>query len=464
MTPRTTGTPAPAGTPAAAVPTTAAPAAADPKTAAKAAGKAPRTTPYRVRLLAVFLVVTAVLTAAMSWLRVDRAGAETDALRDRHLPAVVALDQVAEALTEADRAAARALVSGAFPLTGPGTDYQEAVKIAGQALADARERLGGVRSAQPELRAVDGLIIEYAGLVGVAQSGGEGPLAVAGIVYASDLLHAENTGILARLGELRDAELAALRDGRDGFWTSAAATVPFRICAGAVFLVLVVGMWYLRRRFHRHVNPFLVVAMAALLALVVWDSVNASRTQHRVDEAAGAGATRVTELWQARTDVHRVVGAESLALVTRGLGQDHRADADAALRELAASQAVLASVSVPGGDVVGDIAAMRDTVAALRAQGFGPQPATDADQTPQNPATVRLLLGSDGNALTGLAVRADTAFTTAAAEARQDTEHKLAEAGSDQGLGIAVPLLGLAMVLPGAWGFWLRYREYWSGG
>ncbi|HSA52585.1 MAG TPA: hypothetical protein VLH10_21070, partial [Yinghuangia sp.] len=455
-----------AGTPATA-PTARTAGATAPASAVRKAsrtGKARRTTPQRVRLLALLFVLTVVPAAVASWVRVDRAGDEADALHDRHLPAVVALEQVAEALTEADRAAARALVSGSFPLTGPGTDYQEAVKIAGQALADARERLGESRSALPQLRAVDGLIIEYTGLVGVAQSGGEGPLAVAGIVYASDLLHAENTGILARLGELRDTELAAMRDGRDGFWTSSTATVPFWLCAGAAFVVIVVSMVYLRRRFRRHLNPPLLIALVALCVLVAWDGVNASRTQDRVNEAAGEGATRVTALWQARTDVHRVVGAESLALVTRGLGQDHRAEADKALHELGTAGVALPPTAGAGTDVGRDIAAMRDTVATLRARGFGPAPDDDADQTPQDPETVSLLLGNDATALTGLAVRADTALTSAAADVRQDTERKLAEAGSDQGLGTAVPLLAVLMVGAGAWGYWRRFDEYRSGG
>lgn len=416
----------------------------------------PRTTPQRLRLLAMLLVPAIALVAASTWIRVARAGDDADAIRERRLPAVLALEQVAEALTEADRAAVGELVSGAFPLTGPGTEYQDAVKTAGQALADARERLGGSAGALTQLRAVDGLIIEYTGLVGMAQSGREGPLAVAGIVYASDLLHAPETGILARVGELRDGELAAIRETRDGRWTSRVAIVPLAVCAAATFLLLAVSLLYLRRRFRRHVNPPLALALVALLMLGAWDVGNALRTRERIDTAAGPGVTRLAELWQARTAVQRVVGAESLALVTRGVGLDHRAAADAALRELTGS-------AVPDASVRDHAAAMADVVGQLRGRGFGDPPRGE-DLTPRDGETVRLLIGGDAGTLTAVATDADTGIADALAETRRDTERRLAEAGDDQGLGLGGPLLCAGMVAAALLGLWRRYDEYRTGG
>ncbi|NUS56007.1 MAG: hypothetical protein HOV66_14300, partial [Streptomycetaceae bacterium] len=295
----------------------------------------PRTTPGRLRWLAALLVAGIALVAATSGLRVARAGDDADILRTRTVPAVLALDQVAAALTEADRAASRELASGAFPLTGPGTDYQDAVKTAGQALADARERIGSSGLEAGQLRAVDGLIIEYTGLVGMAQSGREGPLAVAGVAYASDLLHAPDTGILARVGQLRNAELASVRKTRDDYWTSTGAVLPFVISVGLAIVALVGIQIYLAGRFRRRINPQLAFATVLLLVLAAWQSTNALRTRDRIDTAAGSGTTRMAALWEARTNVQRVVGAESLALVSRGVGDDHRAASDAALRALA---------------------------------------------------------------------------------------------------------------------------------
>ncbi|MEU8138685.1 hypothetical protein [Streptodolium elevatio] len=416
----------------------------------------PRTTPQRLRVLAMLLVSAVLLVAAATWTRVAQAGEDADNLRERRLPAVLALEQVAEALTEADRAAVGQLASGAFPLTGPGTDYQDAVKTAGQALADARERMDGSDRALSRLRAVDGLIIEFTGLVGMAQSGREGPQAVAGIAYASDLLHAPGTGILARVAELRDTELAAIRDTRDGYWTSTVAAVPLAVGAVAALLLLVGTLWYLRRRFRRHLNLPLLLALAALLALSVWDLTNAARTRDRIDTAAGPGVTRLAELWQARTAVQRVVGAESLALVTRGVGVDHRAAADVALRELA-------DPALPEATVRTRAAEMAGIVAQLRGRGFGPEP-DGIDLTPRDERSVQLLIGGGTGTLTVVAAAADNGIADAIAAARLDTERRLAEAADDEGLGLGGPLLCTGMLAAGLWGLWRRYDEYRTGG
>ncbi|WTW98017.1 hypothetical protein OG216_33845 [Streptomycetaceae bacterium NBC_01309] len=416
----------------------------------------PRTTPQRLRLLAMLLVTAVLLVAAASWIRVVRAGEDADTLRERRLPAVLALEQVAEALTEADRAAVGQLVSGAFPLTGPGTDYQDAVKTAGQALADARERIGGSERALSGLRAVDGLIIEFTSLVGMAQSGREGPRAVAGIAYASDLLHAPGTGILARVGELRDDELAAIRDTRDGYWTSSAAVAPLLVSAAAALALLVGTLGYLRRRFRRHVNPPLLLALVALLALSAWDLSNAARTRERIDTAAGPGVTRLAELWQARTAVQRVVGAESLALVTRGVGVDHRTAADAALRELADPALPEASVRTRATEMAG-------IVAQLRGRGFGEEP-DGTDLTPKDAESVGLVIGGASGTLTAVAEDADNGIADAIAATRRDTERRLAEAADDEGLRLGGPLLCAGILVAGLWGLWRRHDEYRMGG
>jgi hypothetical protein len=417
----------------------------------------PRTTPGRLRWLAALLVAGIALVAATSGLRVARAGDDADILRTRTVPAVLALDQVAAALTEADRAASRELASGAFPLTGPGTDYQDAVKTAGQALADARERIGSSGLEAGQLRAVDGLIIEYTGLVGMAQSGREGPLAVAGVAYASDLLHAPDTGILARVGQLRNAELASVRKTRDDYWTSTGAVLPFVISVGLAIVVLVGIQIYLAGRFRRRINPQLAFATVFLLVLAAWQSTNALRTRDRIDTAAGSGTTRMAALWEARTNVQRVVGAESLALVSRGVGDDHRAASDAALR-------ALADPALPDARARQDAASIRDVVAQIRGRGFGPPPpAGSADLAPRDGETVRLLLGGGPTTLTGLATDADAALASALAATRKDTERRLADAGDAQGLGIGGPVLCAAALAAGLWGLWRRYDEYRTG-
>ncbi|MDI2125219.1 hypothetical protein [Yinghuangia seranimata] len=416
----------------------------------------PRTTPQRLRLLAVLLVPAVVLLAVASWLRVARAGDTADELRTRHLPAVLALDQVAEGLTEADRAAARELTSGAFPLTGPGTDYQDAVKTAGQALADARERFGQTGEEAAQLRAVDGLIIEYTGLVGMAQSGREGPLAVAGIVYASDLLHEPDTGILARVAQLRDGELAAIRDARGSFWASSTAVVPLVVLGVFVVVLLVWASVYMRRRFRRHLNVPVLLALTGVVLLSGWHVENAARVHARVDAAAGDGTVRLTSLWEARTAAQRVVGAESLALVTRGLGGDHRAAADDAVRALGAP-------AVPEQQARADATSMAGVLATIRARGFGREP-TATDLAPNDTETLHLLLGGGSGTLTGLASDADGALSRAIADSRVDTMRRLTEAGDDQGLATGGPLVCGAVLALGLWGLWRRYDEYRAGG
>lgn len=443
---------------------------------ARARPRLPSSTPGRLVALALLVALTLVPVFTLSVLIANRSAATAAELKDRRIPGALALDQAAAALTEADRAAATSLVSGAFSLTGPGQDYQDAVKRANQFLTLAADLHRGNPNARARLTGVNALMVEYTIMVGLAQTGGDGPLSLANVFYASDL----RRSIVTSLYEQRRADLADIRAARSTWWVGAYVAVPFGVTAFMALLLVLVAHAYLRRRFRRRTSPLLLLGAAALAALIVWTVLHAQSTHDRLAEGAGRRVAEQSALWQARTAVHEVVGTAALDLASGGVPRATDVKAGLTLRDLvdpipsaAEIDAVRAGADPRFGGLIATALA-EDRSQALRDAGARALTALTALRTAAERAKAQappggtrdggpgtaLLTGRAPDRMSGAADDAQTALTDALIVGRGAADAALAEAADDGGLTLGGPLTCMVVLVSTLVGLLIRRFEY----
>jgi hypothetical protein len=234
-------------------------------------GRGRSTTRRAMLALSAVLLITTAAVFATSLAVFTRTYDTADTVRARTAPAVQDILAARAALVHADQAAIAGFSAGAA-LTGVGEDFQIQLSIASQSLTRvAQENMAGSAGIR-RLQLVEGLLVNYTGLVGLAdanlrQTGGV--LGVADLLGASRLLHRKGSGILAQLDSLLGAQRQALDEQLAASATSAGTVVAI----GLPILVLAAGLvathLFFRRRFRRRLNPALALAALLLVALAV---------------------------------------------------------------------------------------------------------------------------------------------------------------------------------------------------
>jgi hypothetical protein len=426
--------------------------------------------------LAVLVVLALIPVFTLSVLIADRSRETTASLKDRQIPAVLALDQAAAAVTEADRATATSLVSGAFSLTGPGQEYQDAVKRADRFLALAADLHQGDPAARARLTNVSALMVEYTVMVGLAQTGGDDPLSLANVFYASDLRRT----IVTSLYDQRRQDQADIGRARSTWWVGAYVAVPFGAAAFVALLLLLFAHSYLRRNFRRRTNPFLLLGIAALAGLIAWTVLHAQTTHDRLAEAAGRGVTEQSSLWQARTAVHEMVGSTALDVASGGVPRATTVKAGLALPDLAhplPAPAEIESIRTGGDPSFGGLLAtaladdrslpLREAGAraltsldTLRQAGDRARAQAPRGGTLNGGEGVSMLTGKGTNEMSGAADDTDAALADALLVSRRATDDALAEAADDGGLGLGGPVVCSAVLALALAALLIRRIEY----
>ncbi|MYV97657.1 hypothetical protein [Streptomyces sp. SID3343] len=426
--------------------------------------------------LAVLVVLALIPVFTLSILIAERSRETTASLKDRRIPAVLALDQAAAAVTEADRATATSLVSGAFSLTGPGQDYQDAVKRADRFLTMAADLHQGDPVARARLTNVSALMVEYTVMVGLAQTGGDDPLSLANVFYASDLRRT----IVTSLYEQRRQDFADIHEARSTWWVGAYVAIPFGAAAFVVLLLLLFAHSYVRRRFRRRANPLLLLAAAALAGLIAVTVVHAQTTHDRLAEAAGRGVSEQSSLWQARTAVHEIVGTAALDVASGGVPRGNAVAAGLALPDLAdplPAPAEIESIRNGGDPSFGGLLAtaladdrsrpLRDAGArvltsleTLRRAGDQARVQAPRGGTLNGGEGVAMLTGKGANQMSGAADDTDAALADALLASRRASDDALTEAADDGGLGLGGPVVCSAVLVLALAGLLIRRIEY----
>lgn len=240
------------------------------------------------------LTVTAVSALVVSYAGVHRSSAP---LRTDTAPAVLDVTAAQTALVLANSAARDSLRTEQGELVGAGSAYRTQLAVANNSLARAAQSNVAGESGRRTLQTVVGLITSYTGWIEQAgRSRADSRLRTAYLYYADRMLTRPDSGILARLDALQ-AEQRRTLDRQTAFdwplWLG-------WIVTGGLFLtlagLLIETQRFVRRRFRRRVNPWLLSATLVPLVVVPL-TVFTAQTQSDMDRSREHLA-RTVGAWQ----------------------------------------------------------------------------------------------------------------------------------------------------------------------
>lgn len=409
------------------------------------------TTPGRLELIAVAVVLGAVAFALIGGAAERSLDRAAQAAGKATEPLLVQAVSLYTSLSDANATATTTFLTGGLEPPARRARYLDDLTAASAALSTLTRELGSSASAPTAVTTIADQLPVYAGLVESARANNRQgfPVGAAYLRQSSQLL---STQLLPAAGELYRAEATQL--GSDvAAGTGTGALVTFAVVASAGLAALLLAQWYLWKTTHRVVNVPMLVATAALLAVAVWGLAGLVSEQNALADAQHRGSDPVEVLSTTRILLSRAQGDESLTLVNRGSDETSPVDFAAVMRALAPGGTLLAEAA-PGQGKNGELAR---TIAAYGAQTAQ----VDRLELAGNlPAAIKLAVASVGSAgspanrlSSDLASRIQVAQSRFARSASDATS---ALAGLSVGGGV---LITLAAVLA-LFGLRMRINEY----
>lgn len=310
------------------------------------AGALRRTSPGRLQLILVTLIVLGVLTGLVAGLTASSASAGTTDLGNRAQPLLVEAESIYSALADADTTAAQAFLAGGLEPVALTRRYEDDLTRATTALTSAARRTPDGSDSAGAVAALSSGVSQYAALVATARADNRQGLPV-GSSYLSAASQLNRDTLLPQAQELF---LIAQREVRGGY-TSARSMwwlMLLTVLLVLLLLALVLAQRYLSRTTHRTFNVPLLAAtgLAALLALGAGGIlIHQNVHLHRADVQ---GSTPAAVLAEGRILALRERGDEALALAAHGSGSAYESDFAEAQKVLTASDGPLASDYLAG--------------------------------------------------------------------------------------------------------------------
>lgn len=279
------------------------------------------TTPGRLRVESVAIIVLAVLAGLVTALVTTSRLADTHRITNEAVPVVVHARQVQTSLAEANAAAATAFLAGGVEDPGQRAIYEQSLATAATELEAATQLAGDDTPTRDALVTLTGALPRYAGLIETARANNRQgfPVSAAYLNDASRLLQTEAYPATDTV-----ANQAAQRY-RDAYDSQRGLSLALGAVAIALDLALVAALGYLmaqlNRRFRRTLNPPIAVGLALAVILTGWLAYGlVNQTSHlqtaRTDSYAG------TRLYlDARGIAFGAKADEARFLIARGAGQ-----------------------------------------------------------------------------------------------------------------------------------------------
>ncbi|GAA4542033.1 hypothetical protein [Amycolatopsis samaneae] len=327
-----------------------------PGQAVRAVTKSAATTPGRLTVIAVGLVLLSLLAGLVATLSVQGRKDTINGLIEHREPLAAAAQQVYRALSDADATAASAFLS-------PGTEppelrkrYERDIAEAGAALAKAASDSADVAEAAAQVDVLSQRLPVYTGLVETARANNRQgyPAGASYLREASELMRAKLLPAAQELYRVDTTRLADEQDDATGFpWLATLLVL-------ALLAALIVTQVHLTRRTNRLLNVGLVVATVCVAVSLLWGAVALVMQGVLVGNGKDDGSHQVDALVRARITALQGRADETLTLVARGdgggyekdftglalqlVGQDGRSGLLGEARDLA-----------QGGDAAGDV-------------------------------------------------------------------------------------------------------------
>jgi hypothetical protein len=293
-----------------------------PATAVRQARRSAASTPGRLFLIGVGLVVLALLTGVVAALGLQQKQQTIDSLIEHREPVAAASQQIYRSLSDADATAASAFLSGGTPPAALRERYELDIATAGANLAAASADVGGVAEAEAQVDQLAQQLPVYTGLVETARAyNRQGfPAGAAYLREASGLMRAKLLPAAQELYRIDFERLAAeQQQARDFPWVTV-------VLVFALIVALVAAQRYLTRRTNRLINVGLLVATCAVIVGLIWGAVALWIESTRVANGHDHGTSQVEIVVQARITALTLRANETLTLVARGDGGEYEAE------------------------------------------------------------------------------------------------------------------------------------------
>jgi hypothetical protein len=167
-------------------------------------------------------------------------------------------------LVKADGAAVDSFLSEEVKLSGPGLQHQNQLTFASQRLVQVAENNAAGKDGSQRIQLLEALLESYSSLIGQAHAHFGAALGTADLWYASHLLHAGDNPILPELDRLRDDQIEALNRQLAASSTTTGNLLTWVTPIALLLVLLVATQVFLKRRFRRAVNLWLVLAVIGL--------------------------------------------------------------------------------------------------------------------------------------------------------------------------------------------------------
>jgi hypothetical protein len=285
------------------------------------------TTPGKLRLFSIVLVVVTLLVMLIDLTVVSHRRSGVTAVADQS-GLVVLAQRVQTELTDADAGAANAFLAGGLEPADQVARYVNGTTGAADDLSSGSAAAGANGPDAAALRSMAERLTTYTGLVATAQADNRQgfPVGAAYLRSASTLLHGT---LLPQASVLAETSAGGTNHAEDR--ATAATDVALAVVATLALLALLVAVQlWITRRAKRAVNVGL--AIATLLTLVLGVVVLGDLGSERSDVVRGGehGYASVARVTAARALAYQAQGDESDALIARGNGQSYESDLDTA--------------------------------------------------------------------------------------------------------------------------------------
>ncbi|GAA5161775.1 MULTISPECIES: hypothetical protein [Amycolatopsis] len=293
-----------------------------PVAAARGLTRSVRTSPGRLTVIGVGLVVLALVFGVVGTIAVQGKKDTINDLIDHREPLTAASQEVYRSLSDADATSADAfLVIGAEP-PEMRERYDQDIARAGAALAKAASDSEGVAAAAAQVDIISRNLPVYTGIIERAKANNRQGFPV-GASYLREASHLMRATILPAAEELYRIDTERLTAEQDD-----AAGFPW---AGVILLVAVLGALvatqvYLTRRTNRLLNIGLVVASGAMVLVLLWGVVALIVQGTLVGGGRDDGSHPADVLVRARIAAVQARADEMMTLVARGDGSSYEQD------------------------------------------------------------------------------------------------------------------------------------------
>ena len=293
-----------------------------PVSAARQITRSAATTPGRLTVIAVGLVILTVLTGLVGAIALRQKQTTIDNLIDHREPLAAAAQQLYRSLSDADATAASAFLAGGTEPADLRNRYEVDIAQAGAALAKASSDVGGDAQAAAQVQELNQQLPVYASLVETARANNRQgfPAGAAYLREASGLMSEKLLPAAERLYRIDSDRLAGEQAEARAFpWVTVGLTI-------ILLAALIATQLYLTRKTNRVINVGLAAATIAVVLALAWGAVTLFVASGDVKDGGRNGSQQVEALVQARIVTLKLRADETLTLVTRGDGPDYEAD------------------------------------------------------------------------------------------------------------------------------------------